>query len=651
MSRTPFSSVLVANRGEIARRVLRTLRNEGYLAIAVFSEADAGAPYLRDADLAVPLGPAAARDSYLSIDRLLAAARKAGAEAIHPGYGFLAENAAFAAACREAGLVFIGPSAEAIATMGDKTAARARMAAAGVPCVPGATLEEGLPDSELLARAAGVGYPVMIKAAAGGGGRGMRRVGGPADFLAAYRSARSEAANAFGDGRVYLERAIEPARHIEVQILGDRYGGVVHLGERDCSVQRRHQKVVEETPSPAVDPELRARLGQAAVAAAASVSYEGAGTVEFIMGPDGDFYFIEMNTRLQVEHPVTEMVSGLDIVALQLRLAAGEPLPFRQDEVTLKGHAIEVRLCAEDPAQGFLPQTGRVLAWRAPERAGVRVDAALAAGQEITAHYDSMLAKLVAHGRDREEARRRLAAALRDTVLLGVATNKTLLQRVLADDTFVAGGATTGLLDSFALADGPDPLLAAVAALVVCWPGGEAPEAWRRAGPGRWTVAFESGPVRIRRLRGGRVEAEAGGSALLLDVEAFDGATLVCLADGVLRRFQVACDEAGVHVDGGTAAQGFRHAMAGRERPADDGDGRVLAPLSGRLLKLGLAIGERVARGQVACVIEAMKMEMQVRAAVAGEVLRIAVVEGQQVSARQLLVEIRPDAPPAEGAP
>ena len=442
-----FDKVLIANRGEIAVRIIRTCQRMGYRTVAVFSEADRDAPHVALADEAIGIGPAPAHDSYLSIDKLIAAAKASGAGAIHPGYGFLSERAAFAQAVQDAGLVFIGPDPQAIEAMGNKSASKIRMLAAGVPCVPGYQGEDQS-DATLVAEAHKVGLPVMVKAAAGGGGRGMRLVSDAADLAASIQSARSEAANAFGDGQLLIEKAVLQARHVEIQVFGDRHGTVLHIGERDCSVQRRNQKVVEEAPSPAVDEALRARMGAAAVAAARAVNYVGAGTVEFMLSKDGSFYFLEMNTRLQVEHPVTEIVYGLDLVEWQLRVAQGEALPMSQEAVLARrsGWAIEVRLCTEDPADNFLPQTGPVLAWHAPQGGAMRSDHGLRQGGTVSPYYDSMQAKLIASGGTREEARRTLLHMLEDTVLLGVGSNRDYLSHIIAHPVFAGGDFSTGFI-------------------------------------------------------------------------------------------------------------------------------------------------------------------------------------------------------------
>jgi 3-methylcrotonyl-CoA carboxylase alpha subunit len=448
----PIRKVLVANRGEIAVRVIRACREMGIATVAVASEADRAAMHVRLADQWVAIGPPEPAASYLDTDRILAAAAETGADAVHPGYGFLAENAAFARRCAEAGLVFIGPDPGTIDAMGEKTAARAVMQKAGVPVVPGALLPapnaDGSFDGEAVARAAAeVGCPLMVKAAFGGGGKGMRLVRDPGQVAAACEAAAREALKAFGDGKIYLEKFIERPRHVEFQIFGDRHGGAVHLFERECSVQRRHQKIIEESPSPALDSDLRRRMGAAAVAAARAVGYVGAGTVEFLLGADGGFHFLEMNTRLQVEHPVTELVTGQDLVRAQVRVAEGHPLPWRQEDLAVTGHAIECRVYAEDPAQGFMPSLGRLVDLVEPAGPGVRIDTGVAAGDEISMHYDPMIAKLSVHAADRTAAIDRARTALGSYAVLGVTTNIEYLDAILADEEFVAGRLHTGLLD------------------------------------------------------------------------------------------------------------------------------------------------------------------------------------------------------------
>ncbi|EFL15229.1 acetyl-CoA carboxylase biotin carboxylase subunit [Streptomyces sp. C] len=555
-----FSTVLVANRGEIAVRVIRTLRQLGIRSVAVFSDADADARHVREADTAVRIGPAAAAESYLSVERLLDAAKRTGAEAVHPGYGFLAENAAFAAACTEAGLAFIGPPASAISLMGDKITAKETVRAAGVPVVPGSS-GSGLTDAELAAAASEIGMPVLLKPSAGGGGKGMRLVRDEALLAEEIAAARREAKSSFGDDTLLVERWIDRPRHIEIQVLADAHGNVVHLGERECSLQRRHQKVIEEAPSVLLDEKTRAAMGAAAVEAARSCGYVGAGTVEFIV-PGGDpssYYFMEMNTRLQVEHPVTELVTGLDLVEQQLRVASGEPLPVTQDGIRLTGHAIEARVCAEDPARGFLPSGGTVLALSEPDGGAVRTDSGLTAGVPVGSTYDPMLSKVIAYGPDRAAALRVLRGALADTVILGVQTNAGFLRRLLAHPDVVSGDMDTGLVERdlpSLLPEGVPPEVYAAAALLAPSPhpapsrnrgsapdpapqtpagldtaGGSAawvdpfdvPSGWRLGGTPAWTVHHfrlpGQDPVQIRtRLRGTEQElllpaGDDGGSA------------------------------------------------------------------------------------------------------------------------------------------
>jgi acetyl-CoA carboxylase biotin carboxylase subunit len=446
MSTPAFRKVLVANRGEIAVRVIRACREMGLASVAVFSEADRSALHVRLADEARPIGPAPSRESYLRVDRVLDAARASGAQAVHPGYGFLAESASFARACEEAGVVFIGPRSETIALMGEKTSARREAVAAGVPVVPG-TLET-VTEREAAGEAERIGYPVMLKAAAGGGGKGLRLVASPAELAPALARARSEAAGAFGDDRVYLEKAIVRPRHVEIQVLGDQHGNAVHLFERECSIQRRHQKVIEESPSPLLDAELRRRMGALAVALVRRTGYVNAGTLEFLVGDEREPYFLEMNTRLQVEHPVTEMVTGLDLVKLQIRIALGEPLPFRQEDLVQRGHAIECRVYAEDPDAGFLPSPGRITALRVPGGPGVRDDSGVVEGGEVPIHYDPLVSKLVVWAESREEALRRMRRAVSEYRVVGIKTTLPFFERVLSHPAFVAGEVDTSFVDA-----------------------------------------------------------------------------------------------------------------------------------------------------------------------------------------------------------
>ncbi|MQL67342.1 acetyl-CoA carboxylase biotin carboxylase subunit, partial [Streptomyces vinaceus] len=498
-----FDTVLVANRGEIAVRVVRTLRSLGVRSVAVYSDADAGARHVREADTAVRIGPAPAAESYLSADRLLEAAARTGARAVHPGYGFLAENAEFARACEAAGLAFIGPPADAIALMGDKIRAKETVKAAGVPVVPGSS-GSGLTDAQLVDAAREIGMPVLLKPSAGGGGKGMRLVRDETRLADEIAAARREARASFGDDTLLVERWIDRPRHIEIQVLADGHGNVVHLGERECSLQRRHQKIVEEAPSVLLDDRTRAAMGEAAVQAARSCGYRGAGTVEFIVPGDDPsaYYFMEMNTRLQVEHPVTELITGLDLVEWQLRVAAGERLAFGQDDVRLTGHAVEARLCAEDPARGFLPSGGTVLRLREPQGDGVRTDSGLSEGTEVGSLYDPMLSKVIAYGPDRATALRKLRAALAETVTLGVQTNAGFLRRLLAHPAVVSGELDTGLVereaDSLVGGEVPAEVYAAAALLrqaalePAAAPGWRDPfdaaDGWRMGGGRAWTA-------------------------------------------------------------------------------------------------------------------------------------------------------------------
>ncbi|MDO9322242.1 MAG: acetyl-CoA carboxylase biotin carboxylase subunit, partial [Pseudomonas sp.] len=499
-----FNKILIANRGEIACRVMRTAKELGYRTVAVYSEADAGARHVQVADEAVCIGPAQVNQSYLVIDNIIAAAKKTGADAIHPGYGFLSENAEFARACEAAGIVFIGPTVEAIHLMGSKRLSKIAMLAAGVPCIPG--YEGEAQDEDSLIREAGrIGYPLMIKASAGGGGRGMRLVHESSELATQLRTARSEAQNAFGSGELILERAVIKPRHVEIQVFGDQLGNIVYLGERDCSVQRRHQKVVEEAPCPVMTPQLRKAMGEAAVKAAASVNYVGAGTVEFLLDQSGEFFFLEMNTRLQVEHPVTELITGQDLVAWQIRAAAGQPLPLKQDEIRLTGHAMEVRLYAEDAAHNFLPQTGRVLRWEPELLDGIRIDHGLVEGQEVSPFYDPMLAKIIAYGATRDEARRKLVRAVEECVLLGVNGNQRFLANLLAHPEFAAGNATTAFIGEHFHSDpslSPQPPAASELAIAAALLYQESANArahqgelagWRSAGSAPWQFTLKHG--------------------------------------------------------------------------------------------------------------------------------------------------------------
>jgi acetyl-CoA/propionyl-CoA carboxylase, biotin carboxylase, biotin carboxyl carrier protein len=663
-----FETVLVANRGEIAVRVIRTLRSMGIRSVAVYSEADAGARHAREADVAVPIGPAPAAQSYLSIERVLDAAARTGAQAVHPGYGFLSENVEFARACEKAGVVFIGPPVAAIEAMGDKIRAKQTVMAAGVPVVPGRT-DPGMTDDEVASAAVEVGFPVLLKPSAGGGGKGMRVVRSAAELPEAISAARREARSSFGDDTLLVERYVGSARHVEVQVLGDARGTVVHLGERECSLQRRHQKVIEEAPSPLLDAATRAAMGTAAVEAARAVGYTGAGTVEFIVDAERptDFFFLEMNTRLQVEHPVTEMVTGLDLVELQVRVAAGEPLPLAQDDVVLDGHALEARLYAEDPARGFLPQTGTVLGLREPDGAGVRVDSSLSVGSVVGTDYDPMLAKVVAWGPDRETARARLVGALGHTAVLGVPTNTAFLRALLTDPDVVAGRLDTGLIErrgeALTAAEPPSPAVyaaAALALLVEDEPAGpvvdrwDVPDGWRLGEPA-WTVrrlqAAGGDPVTVR-VRGRSSAAEvrvADGEPVSASASrdgwSRDGGELTVTLDGVTSRYAV------VHSGGQVwlAADGQVTTLREHERlhtaaEGEAGDGAVTAPMPGTVTLVQAAVGDRVEAGAPLLVVEAMKMEHVLTAPLAGTVTELGVTAGQQVRLDERVAVVTPPA-------
>jgi len=658
-----FTSILVANRGEIACRVLRTARDLGYRTVAVYSEADTEAPHGALADEAVLIGPAPVAQSYLSIERVIEAAKNTGAQAIHPGYGFLSENAEFARACSEAGLVFIGPSAEAIDLMGNKAAAKRRMLEAEVPCIPG--YEGDAQDDETFIKAAAdVGFPVMVKAAAGGGGRGMRLVAEAGELASGLRLARSESQSAFGSDELILEKAVVRPRHVEIQVVADTQGNMVYLGERDCSIQRRHQKVVEEAPCPVMTELLRDRMGEAAVEAARSVDYVGAGTVEFLLDEQGEFYFLEMNTRLQVEHPVTEMITGLDLVGLQIAVAQGEELPLSQDDVRLNGHAIEVRLYAEDPEQDFMPSTGTVDLWHVPSGQGIRVDHGLATGLEVSPFYDAMVAKIVAWGDTRESARLRLVRALNDTALFGPETNRDFLISVLQQDAFIDGSATTAFIEETDLSSGSDKrslspfqrlAVAAVldfrasaarthAASVVVSPG---LMNWSSSGRLSSILSFETGqgPAKLTvTAAGSNYSVSDGDAACSVQVLFDDGTSAEISIDDTSHRVLYCTPTEGVtwlSVDGHSAC--YRNSLTGRaEEDGAAGSGRVLAPMHGQLLELCVEKGQQVTKGQRLLVLEAMKMQHEVLADVEGLVLEVNAEVGNQVAADALIIEIEP---------
>ncbi|SDO30019.1 geranyl-CoA carboxylase alpha subunit [Lutimaribacter pacificus] len=656
-----FDTILVANRGEIACRILHTARAMGLRTVAVWSDADADAPHVTLADDAVRIGPAPALESYLDTDAILAAARDSGAQAIHPGYGFLSENADFARAVADAGLTFIGPDAHAIEVMGDKAAAKRAMIAAGVPCVPGYQGADQS-DATLLTEADRIGFPLMVKAAAGGGGRGMRLVADAAGLPDAIARARHEAQAGFGSDVLILERAVQRPRHVEIQVFADAHGNVIHLGERDCSVQRRHQKVVEEAPCPVMTPDLRAAMGRAATDAARAVEYRGAGTVEFLLDGSGNFYFLEMNTRLQVEHPVTEMITGLDLVALQIAVAQGAPLPVTQDQVTLSGHAIELRLYAEDPARDFLPVTGRIARFAPATGDGIRVDAGIATGQVVSPHYDPMLAKLIAHGPTREVARHRLLAALDRTVLLGLTTNAGHLADILRQPAFVAGEATTAFIgdtyDGIA-APTPDTRELACAAVLLLQTGAMAARAASTL-PDDSLLGFASDgglPVPVDLAHGDTVHhlsAQADGARqwVVGGPDWTHRVTIRAMADP---RAQLVVDGRGMAVGFAPDDAGGLYLQSGaqafhltRHRPWADaadaaGSGTITAPMPGLVISVDVAPGARVQKGQVLAVLEAMKMQHQMRAATDGTVTDVAIAPGRQIETGAVIVTIEED--------
>jgi geranyl-CoA carboxylase alpha subunit len=658
---TRFTSILVANRGEIACRVIRTARAQGYRTVAVYSEADAGAPHVQMADEALCIGPGPVNESYLVPENILRAAVASGAGAIHPGYGFLSENASFARACEEAGLVFIGPGPDAIHLMGNKAEAKRRMIAAGVPCVPG---YEGVEQSDdvLLAEGARIGPPMMVKAAAGGGGRGMRLVLDLKELANAIKLARAEAESAFGSGELILEKAIIRPRHVEVQVFADSQGNTIHLGERDCSVQRRHQKVVEEAPCPIMTEALRAAMGAAAVAAAASIKYRGAGTVEFLLDASGTFYFLEMNTRLQVEHPVTELITGLDLVALQLQVAQGQPLGLTQDDIALTGHAIEVRLYTEDPAQDFLPASGPVDLWSPPEGVGIRVDSGIVTGQQISPFYDPMVAKIIASGPTRDIARLRLIEALQETVLFGTCHNRDFLVACLQKETFAAGLATTAFIaEEFAEGEiasavpgFADSAVAAVLELALehraLYSSSVlvAPELqdWSSAGALISRKRYQHGELvhdlAVMALGSKSYQVFDARESCVVDLLSMDASTAHVGIDKVRHVVRFHTPQPGklyISIDGRAAEYRDMIRLDGALEHSGGG-GRITAPMHGLLLEVRVAPGDAVTAGQTLAVLEAMKMHYEIVAEAAGIVQDVMADAGNQVAADDVLIEI-----------
>lgn len=649
-----FSTILVANRGEIACRVMRTARALGYRTVAVFSEADRHAPHVSMADKAVCIGPAPVGQSYLRIDAIIDAAKKSGADAVHPGYGFLSENRDFAEACSQAGITFIGPPVDAIELMGSKRLSKIAMLKAGVPCIPGYEGSDQSIDC-LAAEARRIGFPLMLKASAGGGGRGMRLVQREEQLLPMIQTARSEALNAFGKDELIIEKAVVNPRHVEIQVFGDTHGNVIHLGERDCSIQRRHQKVVEESPCPVMTPALRQAMGEAAVNAARACRYTGAGTVEFLL--DGNrFYFLEMNTRLQVEHPVTEEVTGLDLVAWQIRVAAGERLPLAQEDVTLKGAAIEVRLYAEDPARQFLPQTGPVMHWQTASGDGVRTDHGIAAGGEVSPHYDPMVAKIIARGDTREDARRRLVRALEDTVLLGVPTNKRFLLSILRNPVFASGIFGTGFIADVLGDDASlHPYHASTSELAIA--------SALLQGRSGFSKPLHSGLSASRpallddcsRKHGTTTKETDAGEGRQFEVQVGDTVHRICLLgeengirtveiDGLRQRIVALVDGPRVFLDTGDGPIRLEDVSLAPPASAEGpGSGLLKAPMDGAIVAVQAATGERVEKGQLLFVLEAMKMQHPVHADVTGLLKAVNVSVGSQVKSRHLLASIEPD--------
>jgi geranyl-CoA carboxylase alpha subunit len=661
-----FNSILIANRGEIACRVIRTAKKLGYRTVAVYSDADEGAPHVKLADDAVRIGSGPVGESYLVPELILQAAASSGAESIHPGYGFLSENAAFAEAVESAGLVFIGPTREAIDVMGNKAESKRRMIEAGVPCVPG---YEGHDQSDktLIAEGLKIDLPLMVKAAAGGGGRGMRLVHDQADLANAIKLARAEAEGAFGSGELILEKAIIKPRHVEIQVFADTFGNTVHLGERDCSVQRRHQKVIEEAPCPIMTPELREKMGQSAIDAAKSVNYRGAGTVEFLLDDSGFFYFLEMNTRLQVEHPVTELITGLDLVELQISVAQGEPLDLSQDDISLEGHAIEVRLYTEDPSQDFLPASGPVDLWAPASGVGVRIDDGISTGQAISPFYDPMVAKVIGYGPTREAARLRLIGALKETVLFGTPSNKDFLIQCLDKQSFIDGAATTAFIgEEFSAADldaAPVSFLdSAVAATLDLWLENKAH--FQRSilvscELKNWTIA--SAMVSRKQYQFGDITHDLSISPINSSADTYHVTDTAAKLGAVIQIISMQDNKAVVLFDGVKLVAQFMQRQRGQiycsiqgrgaffkdliilDGVVDDaeGGGRVIAPMHGLLLEVMVSAGDEVVKGQTLAVLEAMKMHYEILAEVDGTVEEVSAVAGSQVAVDDVLIEIK----------
>ncbi|MEH6549639.1 MAG: acetyl-CoA carboxylase biotin carboxylase subunit [Pseudomonadales bacterium] len=647
-----FHKVLIANRGEIALRIIRSAKEMGIETVAVFSKADINSPHVKAADEAVYIGLAAADESYLSIEKILAAAKKTGATMVHPGYGFLSENSAFAVACQEAGLIFIGPSADVIELMGSKSAAKKTALRAGVPCIPGYE-DSDQTEQRFIQEAERIGYPVMIKASYGGGGRGMRVVTDPKQLTAQLASAHFEAKSAFANGELILEKALINARHIEIQIFADTQGNVVHLGERDCSVQRRHQKVLEESPSPFVTDELRQAMGQAAIKLALNCNYTGAGTVEFLVDDQANFYFLEMNTRLQVEHTVTEMVTGIDLVNWQFKIACQQPLPLQQEDITQRGHAIEMRLYAEDPAQQFLPQTGFIHCWQPALREGLRFDHGIGEGVEVSSHYDPMLAKIIAWGEDRDSALRRLYCGLKDTVLLGVKTNKSYILDLLKSPEFSSGSYNTTMMEQCLNTDDTSPredisatATAIAAAIFHAYHANndQRPAIVPKPEQRLLRIQQQTMPIELTVLQhSGHVEYQ-----IQNDDQHYSIKLIECSAQSC----HIIIDDLSLSIPFNISAntlvlehqqQHFSYddvSYLGQALQRTSGDNKLVAAMDGIIVKLLCEVGDTVKAGQPVLIMEAMKMEHQILAGNSGTIEAILAQPGESVAAQQLLATL-----------
>ena len=644
-----FDKVLIANRGEIAIRIARSVQAAGMKAIAVFSDPDHNAPHVTLCDASVSLAGNTAAQTYLDIKKIVEAAKTSGAEAVHPGYGFLSENADFARACEDAGLVFIGPSPNAIELMGNKRAAKIAVSDVDVPCIPG---YEGADqsDTQLLAQAQSMGYPIMVKAAAGGGGRGMRVVQQASDFAASVKAARSEARSAFGSDELILERVITGGRHIEIQIAADKYGNCVYLGERDCSLQRRHQKVIEEAPSPFVDNSLREAMGQAAVKVAQCCDYSGVGTVEFLVAEDRSFYFLEMNTRLQVEHPVTELITDIDLVDWQLRIAAEEPLPKQQNAIQLTGHAIEARLYAEDPLQDFIPQTGRILKWLPANDKGIRIDDGIQSGMTISPYYDSMLAKIIASGDTREQARRRLVKALETSCLLGISSNQAFLKQLLQETEFITGNATTASINEQVIAKAKEAAtlntvqvaLACVLLLRELDPQPPYFQNWSNAPAiprSKCVLINEQEYKVVVTASGNSYQLQWQEQLVTIAAQSNDGDTFIADVDRTRYVLRYAYDKPRLYLAiNGKQLQIEDASYRPAQSTSKTESGRVVANTDGQLVALSVSQDEKVVAGQLLAVVEAMKMEHRLVSDIDGIVSEIHVSEGSQVKKNQLLI-------------